>query len=103
VDLVLIVLAAALGTWVLRVALIGLVPADRLPDRLRRALDDVAPVILAAMVAGTLTAGGSTGASLRGAVAALVAATVAWRTTHLLATVGVGVTVYGLLGLLGLG
>jgi branched-subunit amino acid transport protein len=102
-TLVLIVLAAALGTWVLRVALIGLVPAERLPDRLRHALDDVAPVILAALVASTLTAGGSVGASVRGVLAALVAATVAWRTAHLLATVGAGVAVYGLLGLLGIG
>jgi branched-subunit amino acid transport protein len=100
-TLLLIVLTAALGTWFLRVALIGLLPADRLPARFRHALDDVAPVVLAAMVANSLVAGGGVAAlPSRGLVAALVAAAVAWRTSNLVATVATGVIAYGLAGLL---
>jgi branched-subunit amino acid transport protein len=100
-DLLLIVLAAAAGTWILRVALIGLLPAERLPARLRRALDDVAPVVLAAMLANTLVAGGGVSALVSPAlVAVLVAAFAAWRTSNLVVTVTTGILAYGLAGLL---
>jgi branched-subunit amino acid transport protein len=100
-DLLLIVLAAAAGTWFLRVALIGLLPAERLPARLRRALDDVAPVVLAAMLANALVAGRGVSALASPAlVGVLVAALAAWRTSNLVVTVTTGILAYGLAGLL---
>jgi hypothetical protein len=38
----LIVLSAAIATWLLRILFITVLPADRLPARVRRAFDDVA-------------------------------------------------------------
>lgn len=93
--MLLIVLAAAVGTWVLRVAFITLVPAEQLPGRIRRALDDAGPVVLAAMVAHAAVAGHGTGLRLVPmAVGGVAAALVAWRTASLVGTVAVGIAVY---------
>ena len=48
----------ALGavSWVLRIAFITLLPADRLPARLQNGLEYLAPAVLAAIVAAELVA-----------------------------------------------
>lgn len=67
---------AAVATYVLRILLITLVPASRLPDSVRRLLPHVGPAVLAALVAaalfrpsGTLQPAFVLGAVLTGAVA----------------------------------
>lgn len=88
-------------TWALRVAFITVVPAGALPARMQRALDDVAPSVMAAIVALQLVGGHGEPAVLPlEAGAALVAGAVAWRTRNLGLTVILGVVAYGLLGLL---
>jgi branched-subunit amino acid transport protein len=100
-SVLLLVLASTLVTWGARVLLIGVVPADRLPARLRPVLDDVAPIVLAAMLATTLVAGGGRAAATSPTTLALLAgATVAWRTGHLVATVITAVAAAGLASLL---
>jgi branched-subunit amino acid transport protein len=44
-------LLLGLACWVLRVLLIVMVPAERLPGRIREALGHLAPAVLAALVA----------------------------------------------------
>jgi branched-subunit amino acid transport protein len=44
----------ALATWLLRVAFIAVLPADRLPEGLLRALRHVGPAVLGALVVTTL-------------------------------------------------
>jgi branched-subunit amino acid transport protein len=46
-----LLLLGATGTYCLRVLFIAMVPADRLPDRIRRALQLVGPAALAALIA----------------------------------------------------
>ncbi len=85
-------LVGALATYVLRVSFIALVPADRLPARVRLALDDVGPAAMAAIVATHLAhRSGPAGLWSPSLVAAFVAALVAWRTRSLGATVLVGI------------
>ncbi|HUH07065.1 MAG TPA: AzlD domain-containing protein [Egibacteraceae bacterium] len=97
----LVLTAAALVTWALRVAFITVVPAGRMPARVQRALDDVAPSVMAAIVAVQL-AGGHAGIGILPveAGAALIGGAVAWRTSNLGLSVLAGVVAYGLLGLL---
>jgi branched-subunit amino acid transport protein len=93
--MLLVVLLAALGTWLLRVAFIVMLPAERLPARVRRVLDDAGPVVLAAMAAHVAVAGHASGLHLAPmAVGGAAAALVAWRTTNFLGTVLAGVAVY---------
>lgn len=98
---VLMLTAAVLITWAMRVVFITVVPAGRMPTRIQRALDDVAPSVMAAIVALEL-AGGHAGSGLPPVEAggALVGAVVAWRTRNVGLTVIAGVAAYGLLGLL---
>lgn len=90
-----------LVSWLLRIALIAILPARRLPDSLVAALDYVAPAVLAAVVAAELT--DSIGANPGDAVKVLLAATViglvAWRTRNLAATSVTGLLVVLLLDL----
>jgi branched-subunit amino acid transport protein len=44
-------LALGVVCWLLRILLIVVVPAERLPDRARQALEHLAPAVLAALVA----------------------------------------------------
>jgi branched-subunit amino acid transport protein len=82
-------IGAAVVTWVLRVLLITLVPATRLPGVARRALPHVGPAVLMALVAAALfgSPGGVRPAFLLGA--ALTGAVAWWRGNVVLAT-GVG-------------
>ena len=70
----LVVTAAGLVSWVLRVLFIVLVPARRLPPRVRRALPHTGPAALAALLATGLTRSGSGGGSPVAVLLALVAA-----------------------------
>ncbi len=54
----------ALATWLLRVGFITLLPADRLPARLRRALPHVGPAVLAVLVVSSLAGPGGLSALL---------------------------------------
>jgi branched-subunit amino acid transport protein len=92
-----IVLAASLVTWLLRIGFITVLPAERLPARIQRAFDDVAPAVLAAIVVSHVVHAGGPGAIPWPTLAAfLAAAAVAWRSTNLALPVVVGVTVFGL-------
>ncbi|WP_052665045.1 AzlD domain-containing protein [Nitriliruptor alkaliphilus] len=93
-----VLLLACVVTWLLRISFITLVPAGGLPDRLRSALDDVGPAVLAAVVVTHLAHGeGLQGLILTDLLATLVAAAVAWRTRSLSLTVVVGVLAVGVL------
>lgn len=77
-------------TWLLRIGFLVLLPARRLPDATRTALDDLAPAVLTAIVAVDLTALLTHETDPAGAVETLVAAgligLVAWRTRSLAIT-----------------
>jgi branched-subunit amino acid transport protein len=83
-------LVAAAGavavTWVLRVLLISVVPASRLPVAVQRGLPHVGPAALMAVIAAALfgSPGGVQPAFLVGA--ALTAAVARWRGNLVLAT-----------------
>jgi branched-subunit amino acid transport protein len=90
---------AVLVTWVLRVLVITVLPASRLPDRVRRTLPDVGPAVLAALVAAALL-GAPGGPDPVWFAAAGVTGAVAWWTHRIgLATVA-GLAAVALLGLL---
>jgi branched-subunit amino acid transport protein len=92
-----VLLLAAVSTWLLRVFFITLVPAGLLPARVRAALDDVAPAVMAALIVTHLAGGKGVGGLVPSDLAAaLVAAVVAWRTEQLSATVVTGVLAAGL-------
>jgi branched-subunit amino acid transport protein len=93
VALIALVGAGALGTFLLRASFLTFVPAERLPDWVRRGLRYVPPAVLAALAApaflpATSPAGG--GADLVRPAAALVAALVAWRAGNIFLTLGAG-------------
>ena len=88
-------------TWTLRIVFITVVPAARMPSRVQLALEDVAPSVMAAIVALHLVGGDAGGAvSPVPAGAALIGGVVSWRTRNLGLTVVAGVVAYGLLRLL---
>jgi branched-subunit amino acid transport protein len=94
----LIVLTASLATWLLRIGFITMLPAERLPARVQRAFDDVAPAVLAAIVVShVVRAGGPNEISWPTLAAVAAAAAVAWRSKNLALPVVVGVAVFGLL------
>lgn len=95
---VLVLLLAAVATWLLRVCFITLVPASTLPARIRLALDDVRPAVMAALLVTHLARSqGIAGLVLADVLAALLAALVAWRTRKLAPTVLVGIVAAGVL------
>ncbi|HYO40991.1 MAG TPA: AzlD domain-containing protein [Nocardioidaceae bacterium] len=86
--------ALAAACWFLRILLIVLVPADRLPARVRRALGHLAPAVLAALVAveADATAAGSDAVTAAMVVGSLLLAGLAMRATgSLLLAIGVGI------------
>jgi branched-subunit amino acid transport protein len=93
----LVLLLAAVSTWLLRVLFIAVAPAAGLPARARHALDDVAPAVMAALLVTHLTHGeGVSGFVTSDVLAALVAGVIAWRTRQLSVTVVTGVAAAGL-------
>ena len=90
-------IAGVAVTYVLRIAFIVLVPADRLPGRVRGALDDVGPAAMAAIIATHLVhGGGPVGSSVPTLAGIVVASAVAWRTSNLAATVVSGIAAVAL-------
>ncbi len=91
----LILTACAVATWLLRVAPITLLPVDRLPPAVHRALRQTGPAVLSAMVVTSLI--GSDGlAALAPStrhLALLAAALVAWRVRNPAAPIGVALIV----------
>lgn len=99
-----VLVAAAAVTWLLRVLFIAVVPASRLPAALQRVLAHTGTVVMAALVATELGRSGGVSALVVPSVPLLslaAAGAVAWRTRHLAASVGVAVAVAGGLSLLG--
>jgi branched-subunit amino acid transport protein len=91
-----VLLASSVLTWLLRVGFIVILPAGRLPARLRRILDLAAVAALAALLATALTRDGGPGWLLTPSpvhVAAVAAGLVAWRTGRMGLTIVVAVTV----------
>lgn len=90
----LVVVGVALGTYVLRVSFITLFGRlDEVPPRVKRALALVPPAVLAALVTPELfVVDGSFSASLANdrVLAGVVGAVVAWYTEDILVTVVVG-------------
>ncbi|MCD2202484.1 AzlD domain-containing protein [Halobacterium sp. KA-6] len=103
-SLWLVVLAAAAGTYALRVSFIALFGRlDDVPPRVERVLSYVPPAVLAALVLPELVlSDGALAVSLGNdrLLAGAVAAVVAWRTEDMLATVAVGMGVLYALSLL---
>jgi branched-subunit amino acid transport protein len=85
-------LLLGLASWLLRIGLIVVVPAPRLPERLRDALDHGGPSVLAAVLvvglAQTLEATPDAPGIAGTAAAAGVLAIVAWTTRSLAITTG---------------
>jgi branched-subunit amino acid transport protein len=71
---ILVLLLGALGTYALRVMFIRLVPAHRLPERLRTALQLVGPAALAALVATDIGHAAGCASSIWPTLAAVVSA-----------------------------
>jgi branched-subunit amino acid transport protein len=86
-------LALAAGSWVLRVAFIVLIPAERLPGRVTAALGHTAPAVLASLVSVEAVAGlqddaGDVRLAVVGALIAITA--VAARRPNLALSAGLG-------------
>jgi branched-subunit amino acid transport protein len=95
--------AAAAATWLLRVALITLVPARRLPASLQRGLTHLAPAAFAALVVTALVGDGGLVALVTPSaahVALLAAGLVALRVRNLAVPVVTAVAVTVLLEVL---
>jgi branched-subunit amino acid transport protein len=76
-------------SWVLRVGFLVLIPVRRLPPAVRAGLDDLAPAVLAAIVAlglaDLLARESSTVGALETLAAGAVVAVIAWKTRSLAA------------------
>jgi branched-subunit amino acid transport protein len=93
----------ALATWLLRAGFIALLPADRLPPRVRRALRHVGPAVLGGMIVTMLVGHGGLTALVTPRpehVALLAAGLVAWRVRTVLAPMVVALAVMVAAGLL---
>ena len=95
-DPAIVLLGAGLATWVLRIGFIGLIPAQTLPVRIRRALDVTGPSAMAALIANDLIHEASRGAAVfAGAVIATAVATIAmWRFHNLALVTIAGIGAY---------
>jgi branched-subunit amino acid transport protein len=83
---------AVVVTWVLRVLLITLVPATRLPSAVQRALPHVGPAVLMALVAAALF-GSSDGVQPAFLLGAAVTGAVAWWRGRIVLATGAGLGV----------
>jgi branched-subunit amino acid transport protein len=92
----------ALATWLLRVSFITLVPADRLPPGLWRALRHAGPAVLSALIVTGLAGHGDAAALLVPSarhLALLIAGLVAWRFRNLAAPIAAALAVMVVAGL----
>jgi branched-subunit amino acid transport protein len=94
---------AALGTWLLRLSFIALLGrVATIPDVVTRVLRLIPAAVMAALAAPALThSSGSFDLGTARFVAGCLAAAVAWRTRHVLATIGTGMGVLWLLQAIG--
>ena len=90
---------AVVVTWVLRVLLITLVPAARLPAVVKRALPHVGPATLMALVAAALF-GSPGGVRPPFVVAAVLTGAVAWWRGNIVLATAVGLGAVAVAGLL---
>jgi branched-subunit amino acid transport protein len=92
--------ACAAATWLLRVTFITVLPADRLPDAVHRALRYAGPAVLGAMVVTSLIGPGGLPALAPSArhLALLAAAIVAWRVRNLAAPIAAALIVMIVVG-----
>lgn len=97
-NAVIVIVAIAGGTYVLKASLLAFADAEALPSRLRRAMPNVGPAVMAAIIvpAVVVPAGTLDLFALR-PLAALAAAAVAWRwhSIPLALVVGLGVATLG--------
>jgi branched-subunit amino acid transport protein len=83
-------------SWFLRVLVVTVLPASRLPERVRRTLPDLGPAVLAALVAAALL--GGAGAPNPAFVAgAAVTGLVSWRTGRTGLSIAAGLAAVALL------
>ena len=97
-----VLILLAVSSWLLRIALIVIVPASRLPPRLRAALHHLVPALLASIVAVHLTETLRTPSAVAPLVttaAAGVLAVVAWRTRSVPLTMGLALVLVAVLDL----
>jgi branched-subunit amino acid transport protein len=89
VTVLVALVGAVVVSWFLRVLVITVIPASRLPERVRRSLPDLTPVVLAALVAAAIVGGG---AAPNPSILAGVAVTglVAWRTHRIGLSIAAG-------------
>jgi uncharacterized membrane protein len=101
VTTLLVILAVAAGTYVLRVTMLVALADRDLPARFQASLPLVAPAAIATLVAGALGPGGGAGAA--GTIAVIVAFLVVRRTSRVLDAFTVGLPLLWVLTVLGLG
>lgn len=97
-----VLFASSFLTWVLRVALITLVPARRLPEGIRRLFDHAATAALAALLGIALANQGGALVLVTPSAAlsaAAVGVAVAWRTRRMGLTIVAAVAAFWLLQL----
>jgi branched-subunit amino acid transport protein len=88
-----IILAGALGTYLLRLSFIALLPPNRLPARVRESLRFVPPAVLAALILpGILGSGASLNLNPANPrlLAAVLAGAIAWRTRNIWLSIAAG-------------
>ena len=95
----LVLATAGLLSWSLRVLFITLVPAHRMPVRLRGMLKHTSPAVVAALVATGLSRPSGSGFPAPAVLALLVSGLVAWRTRSLLLSTVAAVGAFALFDL----
>jgi branched-subunit amino acid transport protein len=96
----LVVAAIGVGTYLIRLSFIGILGTRRLPPVLERALEFIAPAVLAALVVPAVVRPEGTvdlSPDNLKLFAALAAAAVAWATRNVLATIATGLSMLWLL------
>ena len=98
-----LIATAGAGTWLLRLSFIALLGrVATIPDVVGRILRLIPAAVMAALVAPALThASGSLDLGSDRFIAGILAALVAWRTKHVLATIGTGMAILWVLQALG--
>lgn len=88
-DLAMVIIGGLIVTYATRLSFLVLLPAERLPAAIQRALQYAPPAVLAAIILPTVAGDGGPAAAPRW-LAASAAALVAWRTGNTWLTILVG-------------
>lgn len=93
---VLTLAAAGFVTWILRIGLIGIVPARKLPPKVRGALEVTGPAAMAALIVNDLMHEASKGTDVltTALTATVVAAVVTWRYQNMALVATAGIATY---------